>query len=101
MRGSSAQGQEVDQRDLAIGPDETGFQDQRIGPVAARDPEIAGGWRDAPPSVAGVPEKSGKTRTGVKARPTQPVERAVFGYECGRLAIADHSVVLNAGGHVA
>jgi hypothetical protein len=63
------------------------------------DPEIAGGRRDAPPSVAGVPEKSGKTRTGIKARPTQPVDRAVFGYECGRLTIADHSVVLNAGGH--
>jgi hypothetical protein len=71
MRGSwSAQGQEVDQRDLAIGRDEIGFQDQRIGPIAAGDPDTAGGWRDAPPSVAGVPEKSGKTRAGVKARPT-------------------------------
>jgi hypothetical protein len=99
VRHSIAHGQEVDQRGLAPRRDEVGLEDQRIGPVAARNPNIAVSRRDAPPSVAGVPEKSGKTGAGVKARPTQPVDRAAFGYECGRLAIADHSVVLNADGH--
>jgi hypothetical protein len=51
----SARGQEVDQHDFAVDGEETGFQDQRVGPVAARDPNITGNWRDAPPSVAGLP----------------------------------------------
>ena len=64
MGGLSAQGQEVDQHDFATGRGEAGFQDKGVGPVAARNPNIAVGRRDAPPSVAGVSEKSGKTRRG-------------------------------------
>jgi hypothetical protein len=95
-----AQRHEVDQVGLAIGGRELGFEDQRVGPIAAGDPQVRiRCWRDPPSAVVGVAQQRRETRVRVEAWPAEPIDGAVLRDERGRFTVADERVVLDATSH--
>src|SRR5262249_28444173 len=99
MTGLSAQRHEVDQHGLAVGSDKSGFQNQRIRPVAARNARLLLLRPDPPASIAASPEKSRKTCIGVETGHAEPIDRATLRHQRSRLEIADDSVILDAPTH--
>ena len=86
---------EIDQRGGALVGLETGFKDERARPITAGDARRLA-RRHQPAAVVGGAEQRGKTRSRIKARPAQPVDRAVARNKRGAFAIADHGVIFDA-----
>ena len=90
-----ADGHEVDEPEGACGALEGGFQDERVGAVAAGCFPFAGGGGDAPVAVFFVAEEGGETGVGGEVGPAEPVDGAVSVDEGGGFAIADQGVVFD------
>jgi hypothetical protein len=46
-------------------------------------------WRDEPPAILGLAQQGGETRSGIKAWPAQPINRAIAADQSCRFAVAD------------
>ena len=101
MRAVDARRHEIDQRRRAVGGFEARFQDQRVGPVAARNTRRLAFRRDKPAPVLVRAQQRGKAGIGIEPRPAQPVDRAVAADQRRCAQIADQGIVFDARGHVA
>ena len=92
---SAARRHEIDQGNRAVSGLEAGFQDQRVVPIAARNP---GGFvvrGNQPTAIPAAAEDRGKTGLGVESRPAQPVDRPVTPDQRGGLAVADQAIIFD------
>ncbi len=92
---AAAERHEIDKSHGAVAGLELRFEDKRIRPIAPRD---AGrlARRDKPAAMIVRSKQRGKARLGIKARPAQPVDRAVARHQRGAPAIADQRVIFDA-----
>src|SRR3984893_8866086 len=93
--GAVGRWHEIDHRRRAGVGLEFGFEHQRAGTIAPFRAEYWILWGNEPAPVVSVPEQGGKARSRIKARPTQPVDRAVAAHQRCRLAVADQRIVFD------
>ncbi len=92
---ASRQRHAVGDRDRALRRLERRVEDQRAGPVRARDALDGDAGCDEPAAVLGLAEQRGEARGRVEAGETEPVDGAIPPHEGGRLAVAEQRVVLD------
>jgi len=97
--GAVAKRHEVDQPSGALLGFEARLEDQGVVAIAARDSELLRLRRDPPATVVRAAEQRRKARVGIKARPAQPVDRAVARHQRGRFTVPDQRVISNADSH--
>ena len=95
VRSLPVRNHEIDQRRLAVGGREAGFQNERVLPVAPRDADRVVGRTDQPAPVGWRTEESGEAGIGVKARPAQPVYRAVSSHQGRGTAVANQGIMFD------
>ena len=93
-----AQRHEIDQRRRARRRSRNGFQDQRVGAIAARDARLVVRWRDQPAAVLARPSSAAKqaseSKRGQHSQSIEPSRPT----SAGGPAIADQRVVFDAAG---
>jgi hypothetical protein len=92
---------EVDHGDRATGGLETGFQDERVGAVAADRPHVVVNRRNQPAPVLRSAEERGEAGAGIEPRPAQPIDRPMPRHQGRGFAVADEGVVFERRAHAA
>jgi hypothetical protein len=94
-RAPLANRHEIGQGDTAVRRVEHRLQNQGVLVVSTTGAHRRTSGRDPPASVFGRAEQRCEHSAAVKARPAQPIYRAVATDECSRRAIADQRIILD------
>jgi hypothetical protein len=97
-RMPAAQRHEIDQQGGAGGRLKASLQDQAVAAIASRHFRLVA-RRDLPAPVFAATYERGETGVGIKARPAQPINRAIAPHESRCLAVADQPIIFDAGRH--